>query len=506
MADLWKGGVPLGFDKHGRAIAYEGDAPVAVYGPPGTSKTVGVVLNQLLSDTSRRSYFVPDYKGEIYSVTHKFRRSLPEHRVRVVNAFDLLGVKSDGWNPLAALNPDDPGFEDDCRAIGDACIAMKSNEPFFPLAAKSAVAGAVNFEVRDAKAPEVPSLANVRAILTANAAAQAKLIRAALALGDPEITARLSKFLPNDEGEQTREIQSIKSTIEAELSWLTHQVRKDMVKPGGVDFREMKRTPTTTYFMLPTTEANSPYYRVAVSAALRSLYTHEGVPVTLLLDEAYALGHLEELKKAASIMRGYRSRVVTIWQSMEQAREHYPTMWGMFGSGATLAFRPADLATAEHLSKRAGRRFVPVYGKSDPKPGQAEGDGGWKQEARDRFTTDDLFRMPPGRALVWLEGDGAPRISRVKGYFEIPKLARHAEPNPYVTGATGRVPRKHKKLFAAALASMLVVPLPWLHGSSSEPRPAAITYQPAPVRPAPPVFHLRRAAPASPARNSALAR
>lgn len=211
--------------------------------------------------------------------------------------------------------------------------------------------------------------------------------------------------------------------------------------------------------------------------------------MTLLLDEAYALSQLGELARAASILRGYRSRIVTIWQSMEQARENFPHMWGMFGSGATLCFRPADLPTAEQMSKRAGRRFVPVYSKSDPKPGQPEGHGGWKQEARDRFTTDDLFRMPPGRALVWLEGDGAPRISSVKGYFEIPKLARRAAPNPYIAGSSGK-PRRRAVRFAAALGAMLAVPSPWLFGSSrSEPRPAAMAYQPAPVRPAPPVFH-----------------
>src|SRR4051812_15879951 len=103
MGDIWKGGVPLGFESKKTLLrrkrkkvplAYQGDAPVAIYGPPGTFKTVGVVQNQLLSDISRRSYFVPDFKGEIYSVTHKFRRSLPGHRVRVVNAFGLLGVPS----------------------------------------------------------------------------------------------------------------------------------------------------------------------------------------------------------------------------------------------------------------------------------------------------------------------------------------------------------------------------------------------------------------------------
>jgi hypothetical protein len=44
-----------------------------------------------------------------------------------------------------------------------------------------------------------------------------------------------------------------------------------------------------------------------------------------------------------------------------------------------------------------------------------------------------MYGMPQGTALVWLPRDSRPRISRVKGYFEL-GLNRRADPNPYYPG------------------------------------------------------------------------
>ena len=51
---IWRGGVPLGFDRDtNKPISYDGNAPVLVIGPPGSNKTVGIVINQLLDDESQ---------------------------------------------------------------------------------------------------------------------------------------------------------------------------------------------------------------------------------------------------------------------------------------------------------------------------------------------------------------------------------------------------------------------------------------------------------------------
>ena len=55
----------------------------------------------------------------------------------------------------------------------------------------------------------------------------------------------------------------------------------------------------------------------------------------------------------------------------------------------------------------------------------------FQPQKRQRVPVGNLFSMPRGKALVWLPGDEAPRVSSVKGYFDIPKLAARADLNPY---------------------------------------------------------------------------
>ena len=68
MPEIWDGS-PLGFDREGRAITYNaaddgsGNAPTLIFGPPGTSKTVGLVCAELLDEPGRRSYVVLDPEG-----------------------------------------------------------------------------------------------------------------------------------------------------------------------------------------------------------------------------------------------------------------------------------------------------------------------------------------------------------------------------------------------------------------------------------------------------------
>jgi hypothetical protein len=58
----------------------------------------------------------------------------------------------------------------------------------------------------------------------------------------------------------------------------------------------------------------------------------------------------------------------------------------------------------------------------------------WGPQKRERIPVGKMFGMPQGRALVWLPSDEAPRMARVRGYFDIPKLAARADPNPYYGG------------------------------------------------------------------------
>src|ERR1700730_7147609 len=153
-------------------------------------------------------------------------------------------------------------------------------------------------------------------------------------------------------------------------------------------------------------------------------------PDTLVSDEASVLGHYEELETAASILRGFDCRLTTCFQSYGQIVKLYPNTHGLFTSGTTLSFRPSDPDSCRGLGEKAGRVLVPVLSAADPvSPSDLGVRPSWGQQLRDRIPSHKMAAMPRGRALVWKPGDEAPRMSWVKGYWEIPELNARASGN-----------------------------------------------------------------------------
>jgi type IV secretion system protein VirD4 len=446
---FWNG-VPLGFDRSGNPISYNetadgsGNAPTLVLGPPGSAKTVGLVVPQLLDDDSgQRSFLVIDPKGEITAITSRFRRRVSD--VKIINPYGLLtdvrpDLRSDCWNPLGDLDPRAPGFIDQCQAKGLALIKTESNEhqKHFPDSARSGMTATIAYVVREVLAGRTPgpaTLATVRNILCLPPDDLRRIVQAMVDSGDFDISTRAAKFLSD-----TNEISSIKSTIETQTTWMSPQMRDDMATAQGVDFRDLARRPVTIYVIIPTEELASKaiYLRLVLSSALRALYRQGGVPTTLVIEEGFVLGHHAEIEQALSILRGFGSRMTIVFQSWNQITELYGKKAGLFTAGAVLAFRPGDIETAEWLVKKAGKVAVPVLGASEPRPGEVIPGRSWQQRERDRIPMPKMFAMPRGRALVFLPHREAPLVSWVRGYFELPGNERRADLNPYHGGAAAR--------------------------------------------------------------------
>jgi type IV secretion system protein VirD4 len=434
---IWRG-TPLGFDRDGRPIDYDGNAATLIIGPPGSSKSVGIIAPMLLDEPGQRSFVVVDPKGEIAAITSRHRRRVSD--VKIINPYGLLvnerpDLRSDKWNPIGEHDPAERTFGDDCTATCGALIKTDSNEhqKHFPDSAREGTTGTTMFTVRDARTRgAVARLADVREIMCLEPKALRAAVERMMQLGDYDINTRLQKFLA-----ESNEISGIRSTIETQTAWMSQIMREDMDTAAGVKFRAIRQQPTTIYGILPTEELQrkAVWLRMFLSSALRACYQPGGVPVTLVIEEGYVLGHHAEIESALSILRGFNSRMTIVFQSLSQIKQLYPHTWGLFGNGAVLSFRPGDIETAEWLSKRAGEVTRPALSASDPSsPNDFGVRPSWSQQRRPLIPAAKLFSMPNGRALVWLPGDEAPRVARIRGYFEIPELNRRADPNPYFRG------------------------------------------------------------------------
>ena len=95
------------------------------------------------------------------------------------------------------------------------------------------------------------------------------------------------------------------------------------------------------------------------------------------------------------------------------------------------------------MVEKAGKVTVPVLSAADPSGvNDADVRPSWQQKERERISLQKMFGMPPGMALVFLPHEEIPRVARIKGYFEIPQLARSADPNPYYRGGGSAARRK----------------------------------------------------------------
>src|SRR5205823_2433623 len=110
-----------------------------------------------------------------------------------------------------------------------------------------------------------------------------------------------------------------------------------------------------------------------------------------------------------------------------------------------------------------GKETRPVLSASDPSGPHDPGPRpSWQQKEVERNPLHKMYGMAPHTALVWLPNEEVPRVSRIKGYFEIPQLNARADANPYYRGpakpAQARAGRGQAGRFAA-LAVLLLLAL-----------------------------------------------
>ena len=87
----------------GAELTYDGERHLLLFGPNGSGKGTRLLVNNLLR-LRNRSIVVIDPKGELTAITAGYRRTVGE--VVVLNPFNVLGIPSAGFNPLASLDPE----------------------------------------------------------------------------------------------------------------------------------------------------------------------------------------------------------------------------------------------------------------------------------------------------------------------------------------------------------------------------------------------------------------
>jgi type IV secretion system protein VirD4 len=433
----------------GGKIPYQGERHLLLFGPNGTGKGTRFLIPNLLS-IKDRSIVVIDPKGELAAVTADYRRTLGD--VVLLNPFGVLGLGSEGFNPLASLDPKSPVFYDDAAALGEALIKLESKDPHWTESAQGLLVALIMWEKlqRGGKA----NLENVREMLTERDRWEpytdddgkkrewqtAGLRHTATLMaenGGYEIASLASRFADRD----TNELASIRSTADTQTRWLLSKpMRDDLTKPG-VDFRKLKEKPTTVYVILPAERmrTHSAWLRLVVVSALRAHYRPGGLRTLFLIDEMPALGHLGPLEDAFGLVRGYNVQIAGICQDLAQLKELYKERWESFlaNAGVVQGFAPNDLTTADWMSRRSGQTTLIAANTSEnlsPATGQRSEGTSWNQVGRALYLPHELMGFAEGTGLFWLAGMSNGVRFFAPPYWKIESCAQRAAKNPYYEG------------------------------------------------------------------------
>jgi type IV secretion system protein VirD4 len=431
----------------GSKIVYAGERHLLLFGPNGTGKGTRFLIPNLLS-IKDRSIIVIDPKGELAAVTAAYRRTLGD--VVMLNPFNVLGLGSAGFNPLAALDPASANFYDDAAALGEALISIEGVDPHWSQSAQGLLVALLMWE--KIKNGAAANLENVRALLTeadkwerytGDDGKQRERQTAGLTLtaadmvaeGGYEIASLAGRFT-----ERTNELTSIRSTADTQTRWILSEPMRDDLKKSGVDFSKLKEKPTTVYVILPAERmrTHSVWLRLVIVSALRALYRPGGLRTLFLIDEMPALGHLAPLEDAFGLVRGYKVQIAGICQDLAQLKALYKERWESFlaNAGVVQGFTPNDLTTADWMSRRAGQTTLVAENSSQSRQAQGHSSEStsWQQVGRALYLPYELMGFAEGSGLLFLAGMANGVRFFAPPYWKIDACKQRAERNPYYEG------------------------------------------------------------------------
>jgi type IV secretion system protein VirD4 len=309
---------------------------------------------------------VVDPKGEFAAETAKLRFDAGNN-VIILNPFNVRDLGSNGFNPVAALDPTSEDFPDDAFGLAEAVIKIEGSEPHWSQSAQDLICALIMYSrltSKELKGVSPGSLGYVRQCLGQDKTEFVSIIddamRTGIEEGCEELYVKAARFVDVDS--ENRELNSIISTALTQTRWLdSRPVKRDLEGPD-YDFEVMKSHPTVVYLILPARRlgTHASWLRLIITSILQSLMKDTGTPkcpTLLMLDEFAQLGHLPIIENTVAMMRGYGVKLWSVFQDLSQAQAIYDKRWETFMSNAGIlhSFAPQDLTTADYLSKHTGQ-------------------------------------------------------------------------------------------------------------------------------------------------------
>lgn len=431
-------------------LGYTGENNILTVAPAGTGKfTTSIAQTCLLS---RESMFILDVKGENYAVTGRHRACNLLQRVVLINPFNMFADAlpmaeqlTDGFNPLADLDPTSDTFTASIDALAAAIIVQEGNDPHWPNRARDLVACLMAHVCSDPHERQGNNtLPRVRAILSKSRLDFAAYMQEAF---DSNPLPRVHNLAGGFTDPNSREIGAIISTAIGQLAFLDQPQLAAFLSHSTFSFKQLRTEPMTIYCMLPPNELST-YYRFArliVQSCMNALSVEPKAGdrrVLLLLDEQAQLRHMESIENAIALLRGYRVRIWSVFQDLNQMESLYGARWESFVSnaGVVQVFTTNDKKTADYFSAKVGNYTGTVVssnsgGSFNPGAGAGHSSSTYgtstSPAAVPFLPPQEFYSLPENLAVLFLRGFADPIPALKTGYWQQEWANGLHDPNPY---------------------------------------------------------------------------
>lgn len=338
-------GLELGLDPvTRRPIRVTTESHLITIAPPRTGKTSGLVIPNLLAP-ERRSWFGPcvviDPKGEVYRAVAARRRAIG----RTVRCLDPIGIVggTDTWNGIARLGARDILY---LQRVARALLpqSAQGQSVYFQNRANALMVGAfLAARTYKTPSPRVVSwlLSNPDAFLQALVPLKGAAVDEAKSILKMEPRAR----------------DDLLSTAAQGFSWCADERLQHLTNTSSFALADLSAGDTDLFVTLPTEdiETLAPLLRWLLCELFASVRRNRPAEQILcFIDEAAAIGRLDEVARVAGELPGHGLKLWSFWQSRSQMVEVYGE------AGATTLLNTAEIVTYSDfpLIDPDGRDFI----------------------------------------------------------------------------------------------------------------------------------------------------
>ena len=425
-------GVLLG-TKAGRYLCSDTATHTLLVGPTRAGKGTGIVVPNCLNWAG--SLVVLDVKGENYKITAGFRAAYG-HNVYFWSPMSKDNA-SHRYNPLDAVSNDHAHRVSDVQVIASLLVDVSDRDPMWGLEARALFVGLTLYvlEVRPEK-----TLGEVYRVLAS--AGDLRDVCEAIVETNPGLSAEAQRSLGSFAAKSPKEASSVRSNLQSALRLFENPVVDAATRLSDFSLRDLRKRRISIYVgaLASQLDTIAPLLRLFFQQIIAILSEKEPAvdephKVLMLLDEFPALGRMDAVVTAFTLLAGYNVRILAVLQGLTWLDRNYgrDTRDGIVSCCGNQVFMTTnDDTTSHYISTALGDQTVQTRSKSsrpwDMRSASSSRNIG--QTGRPLLTKQEIRNLNRKKQIIIVEGHRPTLANKIQYFSQRAFKKRLLDPPP----------------------------------------------------------------------------